>query len=89
MNYGGRVDRVELPTNTDGSYMDFPIDERLRAFDPSDRKFAAAARRGEALVMNAIDTDWLYFRSALAENGILVDFICGCNQSEWFSERSI
>jgi hypothetical protein len=83
MNYEGRVDRIPLPKNVDGEYIDFPNDPELADFDPDDRKFAAAARRSNCPVLNATDSDWIEALAALERNGIQVDFVCGTNQNTW------
>jgi hypothetical protein len=85
MNYGGRIERVDLPLDpATGEYIDFPADPDLAGFDPSDRKFAAASRKGGALVANATDSDWLQHKAALARNGIEVEFLCGCDLRRWW-----
>lgn len=78
-----RIERVELH-KTNGQYDDFPDDPRLVGFDPSDRKFAAAARKSNAQVANATDSDWLDYQMALSSNGIKVKFVCGCDRYAWF-----
>jgi hypothetical protein len=79
-----RVKRVNLPKDpATGEFVHFPADPALRQFDPSDRKFAAAARKVKAQVVNATDSDWLQFREPLAENGIGVEFVCGCDPRLW------
>jgi len=85
MSLPTRVERVPLPRTADGDYLDFPGDPELENFDPSDRKFASLARREQASVINATDTDWLRARSALERNGIVVEFVCGCNDQDWFA----
>jgi hypothetical protein len=85
MSVPARVERLDLPRDTAGAYEHFPDDPALQRFDPSDRKFAAMARRAEAPVANATDTDWLYHYTALAANGITVRFVCGCDSPEWFA----
>lgn len=79
-----RIQRIDLPKDplTD-RFVDFPSDPQLANFDPSDRKFAAAARRSGQPVANAVDTDWLHHRTALNANGIKVHFICGCDPQTW------
>ena len=80
-----RIERVELPLRPDGEYADVPqslIDAR---FDPSDRKFAAMAKRARVRVSNATDSDWIDHRTLLADNGIVVEFVCGCDVKKWFS----
>lgn len=78
-----RVERIELARNELGEFLDFPEDPRLASFDPSDRKFAAAARKAAVPVANAVDSDWLDHRSALQENGIAVEFVCGSDPATW------
>ncbi len=85
MSAPARVERLELPRDTAGAYEHFPDDPALYSFDPSDRKFAAMARRANAPVANATDTDWLYHNAALTTNGITVQFVCGCDSPEWFA----
>lgn len=77
------VIRTDLPRNGI-DYIDFPGDPELNDFDPSDRKFAAMARRTGAHVVNATDSDWLHHRDILARHGIDVDFVCGCDQRSWY-----
>ena len=78
------VERVDLPRDATGAYEDFPKDIELLNFDPSDRKFVAMARRANATVANATDTDWLHYKSALNASGVTVQFICGCDSDDWF-----
>ena len=74
---GVHTDLIALQPNDERKYEEFPRDERLRSFDQSDRKFAVAASIRSAAVLNAVDSDWLEHRVALAENGIRVEFVCG------------
>lgn len=85
MNYGRKIERITLEKSADGSYVDFPRDPALAAFDLSDRKFAAAARKAAVPVLNAVDSDWLDYRDALIRNRIKVVFLCGLNRAEWFA----
>lgn len=80
----GRVERIDLGKRDDGTFLEFPGTPALAAFDPSDRKFAALARRARAPVASATDSDWLDHRAALAAHGIVVKFICGCDRARWF-----
>ena len=59
-------------------FAEFPDDQALADFDPSDRKFVAVAIASGANppVWNASDTDWRQYRDALAKHGIAVHFIC-------------
>jgi len=84
-----RVVRIDLPKDgSTGVYRDFPSDPALARFDPSDRKFAAAARQTGQPVANATDSDWLDHKVALNANGIAVDFVCGCNRQFWSNDGS-
>lgn len=82
-----RVHRIDLPMNPSNlEYIDFPNDRALHSFHRSDRKFAAAARKCGSPVANATDRDWLDHRLALENNGIVVDFVCGCDPVSWFEQ---
>ena len=80
-----RVERINLPKGpaTD-EFVDFPDDTRLANFDRNDRKFAAAARKAGVPVANAADTDWLDHETALRQNGVQIQFICGMDRAVWF-----
>jgi hypothetical protein len=80
-----RIDRVDLPTRGDGEFSDLPQPLIDANFDRSDRKFAALAKREQAPVVNAIDSDWLDHRVLLENNGINVKFVCGCDKMSWFT----
>ncbi|GIL02810.1 MAG: hypothetical protein BroJett030_27090 [Alphaproteobacteria bacterium] len=79
-----RVQRVHLPRRPDGEYVDLPQSLIDKDFDPSDRKFAALARREKVPVVNATDSDWLDHARTLADEGILVENLCGSNREHWF-----
>lgn len=87
MRYDGKVERIHLETNEAGDYADFPDDPDLVGFDRSDRKFAAAARKSGAPVLNATDSDWLDFAAALERHGLKVSFVCGRTRDRWFADR--
>lgn len=80
-----RVRQVELPRRPDGSYEDFPAVGRLANFDLSDRKFAALAKKENAPVLNATDSDWIEHLAALRAERIEVEFVCGCNRADWLT----
>lgn len=67
-----------LELTEDGSFATFPSDPELAAFDPSDRKFVAAALTHEANppIVNATDTDWHKDHVALTRNGVRIEFLC-------------
>lgn len=78
-----RVRIVDLDKTPSGEFVDFP-NVQLSAFDPSDRKFAALARKTGTPVTNAIDSDWANNLATLNANGIAVHFLCGCDKGRWF-----
>jgi hypothetical protein len=78
-----RILRVELEKRADGEYADLPQPIIDSGFDPSDRVFAAVAKKVHAQVYNAVDTDWLEHRAVIEENGIPITFICGCVAPLW------
>jgi hypothetical protein len=80
-----RIERVSLPKGDDGEFVDLPQALIDASFDPSDRKFAALAKREQVPVANATDSDWLDHRVMLSENEIRVEFLCGCDRSRWFT----
>lgn len=83
LNYVGKILRVDLPRNSDGSFVDFPTDSDLLKFDNSDRKFVAAAAKSGAAIVNATDPDWLEHKTALNKNGIVIEFVCTEQKSKW------
>lgn len=74
-----RVRTVDLPKQSDGSYVDFPAVGTLVNFDPDDRKFAALGRRESAPVLNATDSDWVTHLEALRAERIKVELVCGAD----------
>ena len=84
MNYGRKVLRIELEQQ-DSSYVDFPTEPELQAFDLGDRVFAATKLQSKKPVLNATDTDWLNHLEALERNGIKVVFACGRAPEKWFA----
>jgi hypothetical protein len=80
------LERVDLPRRTDGEYAACPQSLIDAGFDPSDRKFAALAKQQRATVANATDSDWLQHRLLLEAEAVKLHFVCGCDESRWFSE---
>lgn len=78
------TERVHLPLRGDGEYADLPQELIDGGFDPSDRKFAALARRRNAPVINATDSDWVNAATVLSASGIEVEHLCGCDMTKWF-----
>lgn len=71
-------DRVEI-TKTGNSYSEFPTHRGLENFDQSDRKFIAVANAhpDKPPIIQSTDSKWWGWKSALAESGIAVHFLCG------------
>jgi hypothetical protein len=79
------VERVDLPRRTDGEYDHLPQSLIEIGFDPSDRKFAAMARRERIPVFNATDSDWVTAAATLSAEKIDVRHLCGCDKTKWFT----
>lgn len=86
----GRCIRVCISEHPERGYHEFPDDMALSGFDPSDRKFAAAAvvSPTPAPVWNAVDSDWWDFERALRRNGIEVEHVCESKVAEWQGTRA-
>lgn len=71
------VDRVTITPNG-GSYSEFPNHAGLSKFDVDDRKFVAVANahRDKPPILQATDSKWWGFKSALDAVGISVVFLC-------------
>ena len=59
-------------------FEEFPDEAGLEDFDPSDRKFVAAARGhgGGPTILQGLDSKWWGWKDALAAAGIVVEFLC-------------
>ncbi len=72
--------RVAITPTADNlnSFVEFPSDADLKAFDRSDRKFVAVALASGSTpeLLNAVDTDWANHFAALTRNGIRLKFLC-------------
>ena len=57
---------------------EFPDDPALKRFDEDDRKFIAVAlaHSEKPSILQAVDSKWLSYREALAQNGVTVDYLC-------------
>lgn len=71
-------EQVTLTLDEDGNFAAFPKAADLARFDPSDRKFVAAARTHPAAppVVNACDKDWHEHHAALSRHGVAIEFLC-------------
>jgi hypothetical protein len=78
-----KIRRVEVKKRANGEYEDLPQPIIDAGFDPSDRKFAAVAKKAEAKVYNAVDSDWLEKKAIIEANGIEIVFLCGCDPRQW------
>lgn len=65
-------------TPVDDSFAEFPNRDDLASFDPSDRKFiaAATAHGGRPPILQAVDSKWWGLRSPLEAAGVNVCFVC-------------
>ncbi len=78
-----RTMQVHLPKREDGEFQDLPQAVIDAGFDPSDRKFAAAAKKSNSPVYNATDSDWVEKQQVLEAAGIMIVFLCGCQPEKW------
>lgn len=71
------ANRVAIAKDGD-SYMEFPNQDDLAKFDPSDRKFVAVANKHPCHppILQAGDSKWWNFRDILENAGITVRFLC-------------
>lgn len=81
----GIVQRVDLPKRPDGEYIDLHQPVIDDGFDRGDWKFAALAKRENAPVINCVDSDWLIHAKVLTATGIVVKFLCGGDNTKWFT----
>ena len=72
--------QVSITAHADDStnFAEFPKDADLANFDRSDRKFVAVALASDSApdVLNAVDSDWADFYTALTRNGLRLRFLC-------------
>jgi hypothetical protein len=71
-------EQVPITPLPGGSFSEFPREESLAGFDPSDHKFVAVSRAHphNPPILNAVDTDWWHFRHSLQRHGIEIVFLC-------------
>lgn len=71
------ITAVESPVSR-RRFREFPSDERLIGFDPSDHKFVAVSLVHPDLppILNAVDSDWVVFRDVLEAHGVRVETLC-------------
>ncbi len=78
--YAGRIsseDIVKLEKDSDGNYLMFPMEQRTKDFDYSDRKFIALAKAHpeHPPIIEAADGKWLGYRDIFEEYGIHIKFL--------------
>lgn len=73
-----RVALVALTEHAPNHFAEFPDPALADQFDPSDRKFVAAAHAhpGKPVVLQATDSKWLRWHERLIAHGIRVEFLC-------------
>lgn len=73
-----KCDLVKLTPHDERGYDSFPADDKLADFDPPDRKFVAvsAAHEDHPPILQAADSKWINWESALKDHGISVEFLC-------------
>lgn len=57
---------------------EFPDDPSLVGFDLSDQKYVAVAicSAKQPIIINALDSDWLHFNTALIAHGLTIQQLC-------------
>ena len=73
-----RCDQVDIHDEYERGFKEFPSDPNLQDFDLSDRKFIAVAitHGHNPTVLQATDSKWVKYESALKSNKISVEFLC-------------
>lgn len=74
----GHCEWVTITKLAPSGYREFPSHQGLLTFDPSDQKFVAAAKAhsGNPPILQAADSKWWGWNAALAECGVIVEFLC-------------
>jgi hypothetical protein len=68
---------IELHHEDERGYEEFPESQELRAFDPADRKFVAlVVAHGDAVVVNALDSDYSESSAGLTAAGVRILELC-------------
>ena len=73
-----RCCQVHIHQLSANNFREFPNDPALASFDPSDHKFVAVAitHPAKPSIYNAVDSDWVAAKEALAHHGITIEFLC-------------
>ena len=74
----GLCQKVAVTPDDEWEFEEFPHDDELLGFDRRDRKFVAVAMASgqSPPIVNATDTDWRSYRTALERFGIHIEFLC-------------
>ncbi|MEX0973664.1 MAG: hypothetical protein WDZ46_10475 [Solirubrobacterales bacterium] len=69
---------VSLTIRPNGEIVEFPTQQSLAKFDPSDKKFVAVAvaHSDDPPIQVALDRGWVRYREALADVGVEIEFLC-------------
>jgi hypothetical protein len=70
--------QIHITPTASGSFQEFPDTPDLKGFDPSDHKFIATtlSHPETSPILNAVDSDWQHYDSALAAAGVTVHQLC-------------
>jgi hypothetical protein len=73
-----RCEQVAITPHPDRGFVEFPNDDGLKTFDPSDRKFVATAlaSKREPELANSADRGWKRHEKSLTRNGVRLRFLC-------------
>jgi hypothetical protein len=79
---------VHITPHPAKGWVEFPDNEALGHFDPSDRKFVAVAAKHKEKppILQAADSKWLGWAPHLKKHGIIVEFLCR-EDIERFAEK--
>jgi len=80
---------VGLTPDAKKGYLEFPDHDGLKNFDPSDRKFvaAAAAHPGKPEIVQAGDSRWWGWKDSLAACGVSLSFPCETELKKKWEEK--
>lgn len=84
-----RVCQVHIERHSDRGYVEFPDDEALLEFDPSDRKFVAVActHGGRPPILQGSDSKWTEWSERLAAHGVKVEFLCPTDVARFIKRK--
>ena len=71
-------------------FQEFPTDEQLKPFDPSDRKFVAVAlvHPSRPPILQAVDPGWWVLRDVLGSHGVRIEFLCSQDISAFAKRKT-